>query len=79
MRLLEFTTRVELSLAEFIGDNISPYAIFSHTLAEDGEITFNDLEAGSRKTKAAYKKFKFCGDQAACDGFRYFWVDSCCP
>ncbi|KAI9163364.1 Vegetative incompatibility protein [Paramyrothecium foliicola] len=29
-------------------------------------------------TKAGYRKIKFCGDRAASDGIRYFWVDSCC-
>ena len=73
------TSGGELSLAEFAGDSVPPYAILSHTWAEDGsEITFNDLKMGTAKNNAAsYKKLKFCGDQAARDGLSYFWVDSC--
>lgn len=33
---------------------------------------------GSGQGKTGYKKIKFCGDQAARDDFKYFWVDSCC-
>jgi hypothetical protein len=43
MRLLQLR-HGELNLAEFVGDNIPPYAILSHTWAQDGsEITFSDL------------------------------------
>ncbi|EDN92191.1 hypothetical protein SS1G_08054 [Sclerotinia sclerotiorum 1980 UF-70] len=30
------------------------------------------------KSKSGYEKIKFCGEQAAKDGLRYFWVDTCC-
>jgi Heterokaryon incompatibility protein (HET) len=79
MRLLELTSHGELRLTEFVGDSIPPYAILSHTWAEDGnEITFDDLGTDIDKNTAAYKKLKFCGDQAVNDGLRYFWVDTCC-
>jgi hypothetical protein len=51
MRLLQFTSRGELSYAEFVDDNIPPYAILSHTWGpEDEEVTFKDLveDAGRR-------------------------------
>jgi hypothetical protein len=79
MRLLEFTSPGELGMAEFTGDEIPPYAILSHTWREDGnEITFNDLQRSEAKGKDAYKKLQFCGDQAARDSLKYFWVDTCC-
>jgi hypothetical protein len=76
MRLLQLSSG-ELSLTEFVDDLVPSYAILSHTWAQ-GEITFHDLTAGIAKSKVAYKKLKFCGDQAASDGLRYFWVDTCC-
>jgi hypothetical protein len=33
---------------------------------------------GSGRGKAGYEKVKFCGEQAARDSLRYFWVDGCC-
>jgi hypothetical protein len=79
MRLLERKEDGELSLAEFVGDNIPRYAILSHTWGADNEeCTFKDLVEGTGKTKAGYSKIKFCGEQAANDNLRYFWVDTCC-
>lgn len=36
------------------------------------------MVAGLGPGKAGYKKIKFYAEQAARDGLRYFWVDSCC-
>ncbi|KAF2183509.1 HET-domain-containing protein [Zopfia rhizophila CBS 207.26] len=33
---------------------------------------------GANKSKASYKKIRFCAEQAAKDGLQYFWVDTCC-
>jgi Heterokaryon incompatibility protein (HET) len=56
-----------------------PYTILSHTWGQASEeVTFEDMIEGSGPGKPGYKKIKFCGDQAARDGFKYFWVDSCC-
>jgi hypothetical protein len=56
-----------------------PYTILSHTWGQASEeVTFEDMMEGSGQGKAGYKKIKFCGDRAARDGFKYFWVDSCC-
>ncbi|OCK90786.1 uncharacterized protein K441DRAFT_577742 [Cenococcum geophilum 1.58] len=30
------------------------------------------------KSKASYKKIRFCGEKAANNGLQYFWVDTCC-
>lgn len=73
-----FTTAYDFSLAEFNHKNIpSEYAIFSHRWGAD-EVTFKDLENGTAKTKAGYRKLEFCGKQAARDGLLYFWIDTYC-
>jgi hypothetical protein len=65
------------SLTKFDPQNIpSEYAIFSHRWGPD-EVTYKDIENGTAKTKAGYKKLKFCGEQAARDGLLYFWIDTC--
>ena len=59
--------------------NIPAYAILSHTWGEDeDEVNFDDIKQESGKAKKGYAKIKFCRDQAARDGLRYFWVDTCC-
>ena len=79
MRLLKSRDDGELSLAEFVGDNIPRYAILSHTWgADDDEVTFKDLVEGTGKTKAGYRKIRFCTTQAVRDGLQFSWVDTCC-
>lgn len=79
MRLLEFNNHGEVSLTKYLFNDIPPYAILSHTWGEDDEeITFQDLTQGVGKKKAGYGKIRFCGKQAAKDGLRYVWIDTCC-
>ncbi|RYO96172.1 hypothetical protein DL765_011653 [Monosporascus sp. GIB2] len=79
MRLLKPEDNGEFSLSEFVGDNIPPYAILSHTWgADDEEVAFKDLMDGTSKTKAGYRKIQFCRKQIANDNLEYFWVDTCC-
>jgi WD40 repeat protein len=79
MRLLKLEANGEFSLTNDITHPTTPYAILSHTWGDDDEeVTFEDLKDGSAKTKNGYKKLRFCGQQAACDGLQYFWVDTCC-
>lgn len=79
MRLLEHGSNGEFSLTEDLVNNLPTYAILSHTWGEDDqEVTFQDLTERSGKSKAGYQKIRFCGEQAARDGLRYFWVDTCC-
>ncbi|KAH7115447.1 hypothetical protein B0J13DRAFT_572157 [Dactylonectria estremocensis] len=79
MRLLRVGNDGEFSLAEFVGDNIPPYAILSHTWGEDcEEVTFKDLVEGIGKSKLGYEKIRFCGKQSANDNLQFFWVDTCC-
>src|SRR5277367_329576 len=79
MRLLQVDENGDFSLTDDLINNIPPYAILSHTWGEDHkEVNFNDLTKGPRKTKAGYKKLRFCAEQAARDGLQYIWVDTCC-
>ena len=79
MRLLELKNHGEFSLTKDIIDDIPPYAILSHTWGKDDqEVTFQDLTQGVGKSKAGYIKIQFCAEQAARDGLRHFWVDTCC-
>ncbi|KAI9682556.1 MAG: hypothetical protein M1822_006854 [Bathelium mastoideum] len=80
MRLLERKSDGTFVLHEFHDENVPAYAILSHTWAIDNkeEVSFHDVEASLSNSKAGYKKLQFCADQAASDGLRYFWVDTCC-
>ena len=79
MRLLECNDIGEFSLTMDIAKVTPAYAILSHTWgARDQEVTFKDLMEGTGKSKIGYRKIQFCGQQAARDDLRYFWVDTCC-
>jgi hypothetical protein len=80
MRFLESTEAGHFCLTQdfVIGsETVPPYAILSHTWGQD-EVIFEDLQTGAGKSKAGYEKIKFCGEQAAKDGIKHFWVDTCC-
>ena len=73
MRLLQVDENSEFSLTNDITNNIPLYAVLSHTWGEEHqEVNFKDLTIGPRKTKAGYKKLRFCAQQAARDGLKYF-------
>ncbi|ETS85275.1 hypothetical protein PFICI_03300 [Pestalotiopsis fici W106-1] len=61
--------------------DIPPYAILSHTWGTD-EIKFADIieseGEGTWQNRAAYRKIKFCADQARQHGLQHFWIDTCC-
>jgi hypothetical protein len=80
IRLLERSSAGEFNLTKnFVGGNIPPYAILSHTWgANDEEVTFEDLRDGTGKDKAGYDKIRFCREQANRDGLQFFWIDTCC-
>lgn len=79
MRLLERKDNGEFILTKDVCNNIPAYVILSHTWGDDDqEVTFKDITEGLGKSKAGYRKIRFCGDQAARDGYRYTWVDTCC-
>jgi hypothetical protein len=80
MRLLELDSSGESVLSTmFVGDDVPPYAILSHTWGADTEeFSFKDLTGGTSTDKAGYAKIKFCGEQAKHDNLQYFWADTCC-
>jgi hypothetical protein len=82
MRLLKRSSNHDFILISVDDDNPPPYAILSHTWfvtqTENHEVTYDELVAGLRKDKAGYEKIRFCGERAAADGLKYFWVDTCC-
>ena len=79
MRLLKISGDGNFSLVKFIGLEIPPYAILSHTWETgDQELTFQDMIRGTGRYKAGYKKIQFCEEQAKKDNFQYLWVDTCC-
>jgi hypothetical protein len=82
MRLLQLQDDASsFSLVEFQGNKIPPYAILSHTWdpRPGKEVTYQDLLNGAGKEKTgSYRKLTFCMEQAAKDGLRFFWVDTCC-
>jgi hypothetical protein len=71
MRLLQSGGDSNLSLTEFLEDNIPEYTILSHRWGAE-EITFKDLIDGTSKDKAGYGKIQFCREQAKRDGLQYF-------
>lgn len=77
MRLLECKPDGDLVLREFIGRAVPAYAILSHTWNAE-EVSFQEVDAGTGKDKAGWKKIDFCAKQAGVDGLRYIWVDTCC-
>jgi hypothetical protein len=80
MRLLELQDDGKLCRTRNITVNIPPYAILSHTWAEneEDEVNFHDLGTDAPKHKIGYNKIQFCRDQAALDHLKYFWIDTCC-
>ncbi|KAL5351284.1 hypothetical protein ACLOAV_003136 [Pseudogymnoascus australis] len=76
MRLLNVDT---LKLEEFLDHRTIRYAIFSHTWDEK-EVSFADMQRGLRHATALpyFKKIRGACRQAASDGFKFVWVDTCC-
>ena len=77
MRLLSLNGQGKLDWAEFSQHEIPPYAILSHTWGTE-EVSFLDLINHNGENRAGYRKVVFCGEQAARDNLRFFWVDTCC-
>jgi hypothetical protein len=74
MRLLNTAS---LQLKDFIGSNIPPYAILSHTWGDE-EVLFDDIQKGTATSKRGYAKVKGCCQKAAEDDFGWAWIDTCC-
>ncbi|KAJ3564963.1 hypothetical protein NPX13_g7668 [Xylaria arbuscula] len=80
MRLLQRDNAGNYSLTpDLPPDQITPYAILSHTWGPD-EVVFTDIANPQDRwhQKAGYAKIRFCAKQARRHGLRYFWVDTCC-
>lgn len=78
MRLLKTspTSGDRLETEEFIGSDVPPYAILSHTW-ESGEVLYADLkDAEVAKSKKGYDKIRMTLAQAHKDGLEYAWVDT---
>jgi hypothetical protein len=83
MRRLQLEDDGNLSLVEFIGENIPPYDILSHMWSQtDPGISFATFVPGGctsqPKYKRSYDKIRRCGEQAAKDRLRYSWDGICC-
>ncbi|KAK3292807.1 heterokaryon incompatibility protein-domain-containing protein [Chaetomium fimeti] len=74
MRLLR-TDRLEV--VDFLGQDIPPYAILSHTWAEE-EVTLQDVQQGLSQSRLGYDKVTGACAVAVQDGFEYIWIDTCC-
>lgn len=64
-------------MKDFIGQNIPPYAILSHTWGSE-EVTLQDFQRPEARNKAGFSKIMRCCEQAKKDGFGWAWVDTCC-
>src|ERR1700712_2857061 len=76
MRLINCST---LQLEEFLGKNIPPYSILSHTWGEE-EISFAEFSSrqSPSQSKEGYQKISSARHQALRDELQYLWVDTCC-
>ena len=74
MRLINTRT---LEFEEFIGSQIPPYAILSHTW-EDDEVSFKDMIDPAYTNKKGYRKIDMTCRLASEAGIDYAWVDTCC-
>lgn len=80
MWLIDVETR---RLAEFIGLEVPPYAILSHTWVSSQEVTFQEMRSPAAldptsASKSGWDKIDRTCRQAAEDGLKYAWVDTCC-
>nr|CEG03758.1 unnamed protein product [Fusarium acuminatum CS5907] len=80
MRLMKALELVEtgcISFEEFYSD-IPQYAILSHTWDEKQEVTLQECNHASSKSKSGYKKVRKTCELALGDDLEYVWVDTCC-
>ncbi|KAK4098047.1 HET-domain-containing protein [Parathielavia hyrcaniae] len=74
MRLLRTD---KLEMVEFLGQDIPPYAILSHTWGTE-EVTFQDIQQGAAQSRRGYGKLAGACNVAMQDGFEFIWIDTCC-
>lgn len=77
MRLIR-TTSKRFKIEEFMGHNIPPYVILSHTW-ETEEITLQDIQRSLTlaKRKRGFSKIRGCCKLARARGIDYAWIDTC--
>lgn len=78
MRLIHTST---LQLESFLGQDIPPYAILSHTWGED-EVSYDHVRRGiqynlKKPSRGLCKVLNTCA-QARQDNLHYAWIDTCC-
>ena len=79
MRFITLDESGELKLVDYEPNVYPEYAILSHRWGwSNTEVTYDDVLKGVGKDKPGYSKLKFCVEQAARDGLRLSWVDTCC-
>ncbi|KAK6379476.1 hypothetical protein LTS17_006394 [Exophiala oligosperma] len=80
MRLLMRRADGTITITHPFPEDTPPYAILSHTWNADfgQEVTLEEVEAGTNKSKAGWEKVHFCAERAWKDGLQYFWIDTCC-
>jgi hypothetical protein len=76
MRLINVDT---FELEEFMDRRSTNYAILSHTWSQK-EVTFADMQRSLPHAEAlpSFEKIRGACRQAAIDGFKFVWVDTCC-
>ncbi|KAH6893608.1 heterokaryon incompatibility protein-domain-containing protein [Thelonectria olida] len=74
MRLLNSAS---FEVAEFVGDDIPPYAILSHTWDFE-EVTLSHMLHQDYDRLKGFTKLEACCAQAAQDGLSWVWIDTCC-
>src|SRR3569833_1388030 len=75
MKLINVET---LLLEDFIGSNVPPYAILSHTWEAD-EVSFQDWGQSDTPSKKGYQKILMtCVLARQRTDVKYAWVDTCC-
>ncbi|KAL2139460.1 hypothetical protein VTI28DRAFT_5127 [Corynascus sepedonium] len=81
MRLLETIASAIPQVREFVGSQIPPYAILSHTW-DQNEVTLQQLltaDLSELQTKAGFQKIQqMCALTRTRDGLEHAWVDTCC-
>ncbi|KAK4032106.1 HET-domain-containing protein [Parachaetomium inaequale] len=79
MRLLHTTKLqlVEFQNQDILPSAIPPYAILSHTWAEE-EVSFQDVQQGLAQSQRGYERVAGACALAVQDGFEYLWIDTCC-
>ena len=80
IRLLQRKPDGEIVFRESTSGEVPAYTILSHTWGKE-EVIYQDLKKGKDKNKtvnkARWRKIQFCTQQAAVDGLKFFWVDTC--